>query len=116
MRGAPGSSMRLVDLRQLTVHQLAPLLDEEAALWRAELHWDYQFSIELIKKFLDTHSLAGVVAFEDERPGGIQGFYVVGRAQRNVGRPICFSTICANGNWRTDSGRHYSDAARLSSK
>jgi ribosomal protein S18 acetylase RimI-like enzyme len=76
MRGAPGSSMRLVDLRQLTVHQLAPLLDEEAALWRAELHWDYQFSIELIKKFLDTHSLAGVVAFEDERPVGY-GFYVV---------------------------------------
>jgi len=76
MRVAPGSSMRLVDLRQLSVHQLASLLDEEAALWRSELHWDYQFSIDLIKKFLDTHSLAGVVAFEDERPAGY-GFYVI---------------------------------------
>ncbi len=76
MRIAPGSSMRLVDLRQVSVHQLSPLLDEEAALWRAELHWDYQFSIELIKKFLDTHSLAGVVAFENDRPAGY-GFYVV---------------------------------------
>ena len=76
MRVAPGSSMRLVDLRQLSVHQLASLLDEEAALWRSELHWDYQFSIDLIKKFLDSHSLAGVVAFEDERPAGY-GFYVV---------------------------------------
>jgi ribosomal protein S18 acetylase RimI-like enzyme len=76
LRVAPGSSMRLVDLRQVGVHQLSPLLDDEAALWRAELHWDYQFSIELIKKFLDTHSLAGVVAFENERPAGY-GFYVV---------------------------------------
>ncbi len=76
MRVAPGSSMRLVDLRQLSVHQLSSLLDEEAALWRAELHWDYQFSIELIKKFLDSHSLAGVVAMEGERPAGY-GFYVV---------------------------------------
>jgi ribosomal protein S18 acetylase RimI-like enzyme len=76
LRIAPGSSMRLVDLRQVSVHQLSPLLDEEAALWRAELHWDYQFSIELIKKFLDTHSLAGVVAFENDRPAGY-GFYVV---------------------------------------
>ena len=76
MRMAPGSSMRLVDLRQLNVHQLGSLLDEEAALWREELHWDFQFSIELIKKFLDSHSLAGVVAMEGERPAGY-GFYVV---------------------------------------
>ena len=76
LRVAPGTSMRLVDLRQLGVHQMSSLLDEEAALWRAELHWDYQFSIELIKKFLDTHSLAGVVALENERPIGY-GFYVV---------------------------------------
>jgi ribosomal protein S18 acetylase RimI-like enzyme len=76
MRVAPGTSMRLVDLRQISVNQLSSLLDEEAALWRAELHWDYQFSIELIKKFLDSHSLAGVVAFEGERPVGY-GFYVV---------------------------------------
>jgi ribosomal protein S18 acetylase RimI-like enzyme len=76
MRVAPGSSMRLVDLRQLSVHQLGSLLDEEAALWRTELHWDYQFSTELIKKFLDTHSLAGVATLEDERPVGY-GFYVV---------------------------------------
>src|ERR1700685_1002221 len=76
MRAAPGSSMRLVDLRQVSVHQLSPLLDEEAALWRTELHWDYQFSIELIKKFLDSHSLAGVVAIDDDRPVGY-GFYVV---------------------------------------
>lgn len=68
--------MRLVDLRQLSVQQLTPLLEEEALLWQEELHWDYRFSLELIKKFLDTRSLAGTAAQEDGRPVGY-GFYVV---------------------------------------
>ncbi len=68
--------MRLVDLHQLNAHQLAPLLDEEAGLWRSELHWDYRFSLDLIKKFIDTRSLAGTAAMEGERPIGY-GFYVI---------------------------------------
>jgi ribosomal protein S18 acetylase RimI-like enzyme len=68
--------MRLVDLHQLNAHQLAPLLDEEAGLWRSELHWDYRFSLDLIKKFIDTRSLAGTAAMEGDRPVGY-GFYVV---------------------------------------
>jgi ribosomal protein S18 acetylase RimI-like enzyme len=68
--------MPLVDLRQLTASQLAPLLDEEAQLWRSELHWDYQLSIELIKRFLELHSLAGAAVIENGRATGY-GFYVV---------------------------------------
>jgi hypothetical protein len=68
--------MPLVDLRQLTASQLAPLLDEEALLWRNELHWDYQLSIELIKRFLELHSLAGAAVIENGRATGY-GFYVV---------------------------------------
>jgi len=68
--------MRLVDLRQLDVHELGPLLDEEARLWQEELHWDYRLSLDLIKKFLDSRSLAGFAAMEDGRPSGY-GFYVV---------------------------------------
>jgi mycothiol synthase len=68
--------MRLVDLHQLNAHQLAPLLSEEAGLWRSELHWDYRFSLDLIKKFIDTRSLAGTVAIEGDRPVGY-GFYVI---------------------------------------
>jgi ribosomal protein S18 acetylase RimI-like enzyme len=68
--------MRLVDLHQLNAHQLAPLLDEEAALWRSELHWDYRFSLDLIKKFIDTRSLAGTAAMDGEHPVGY-GFYVI---------------------------------------
>ena len=68
--------MHLVDLRQLNAYQLAALLNEEALLWQDELHWDYRFSLELIKKFLETHSLAGTAAIEDGRAAGY-GFYVI---------------------------------------
>jgi ribosomal protein S18 acetylase RimI-like enzyme len=68
--------MRMLDLRQLPTRQIVPLLDEEAELWRNELHWDYRYSVELIKKFLDLHSLAGYVLLEDSRAAGY-GFYVI---------------------------------------
>jgi ribosomal protein S18 acetylase RimI-like enzyme len=68
--------MPLVDLRQLSASQLAPLLEEEAHLWRSELHWDYQLSIELIKRFLELHSLAGAAVLENGHATGY-GFYVV---------------------------------------
>ncbi|HEV3221143.1 MAG TPA: GNAT family N-acetyltransferase [Candidatus Acidoferrales bacterium] len=68
--------MPLVDLRQLSANQLSPLLEEEAQLWRSELHWDYQLSIELIKRFLELHSLAGAAVVENGRATGY-GFYVV---------------------------------------
>ena len=69
-------AMPLVDLRQLSPQQIAPLLDEEAALWRSELHWDYQLSIELIKRFLEVHTLAGCAVVENGRAVGY-GFYVI---------------------------------------
>jgi ribosomal protein S18 acetylase RimI-like enzyme len=68
--------MPLADLRQLNPSQLSPLLDEEAQLWRSELHWDYQLSIELIKRFLEMHSLAGAAVIENGRATGY-GFYVI---------------------------------------
>jgi ribosomal protein S18 acetylase RimI-like enzyme len=68
--------MPLVDLRQLSASQLTPLLEEEAHLWRSELHWDYQLSIELIKRFLELHSLAGAAVLENGHATGY-GFYVV---------------------------------------
>jgi ribosomal protein S18 acetylase RimI-like enzyme len=69
-------AMPLLDLRQLSPSQLSPLLDEEAKLWRTELHWDYQLSVELIKRFLEIHSLAGAAVVENGRATGY-GFYVI---------------------------------------
>jgi ribosomal protein S18 acetylase RimI-like enzyme len=68
--------IRIVDLRQLNTRQLSPMLEEETQVWREELHWDYRVSIELIKKFLDTHSLTGCVAMDENSPAGY-GFYVI---------------------------------------
>ena len=68
--------MQIVDLRQTTPRQLEPLLEEEAQHWLDELHWDYRPSLSLIRRFLDTHSLAGRAALENGRPAGY-GFYVV---------------------------------------
>ena len=75
-RGIERPGMRILDLRQISTRQLTPLLEEEARVWRNDLHWDYRASMELIKRFLDTHSLAGCVAVDDQRPAGY-GFYVI---------------------------------------
>src|SRR5260370_13815119 len=56
------SFMNIIDLRQTTVRQIDPLLEEEARHWRDEFHWDYRGGLELIKRFLDSHALAGCVA------------------------------------------------------
>ncbi|HXY01411.1 MAG TPA: GNAT family N-acetyltransferase [Candidatus Limnocylindrales bacterium] len=68
--------MNIIDLRQATVRQLEPLLLEEASHWREELHWDYRSALDLIKRFLDAHALAGSVALERETAVGY-AFYVL---------------------------------------
>src|SRR2546429_8741787 len=75
-RAAIRPSMNLLDLRQPTVRQIEPLLEEEARHWRDELHWDYRGALELIKRFLDAHALAGCVAFENGVAVGYT-FYVL---------------------------------------
>jgi len=93
--------MNIVDLRQTTVRQLEPLLEEEARHWREELHWDYRGALELIKRFLEARALAGCVAFEggvaagycfyvlEEQKGLIGGLYVSPKYnQAAVGRRL----------------------------
>jgi len=76
--------MNLVDLRQTTVRQIEPLLEEEARHWRDELHWDYRGALELIKRFLDAHALAGCVAFENGSAAGYS-FYVLEEQKGLIG-------------------------------
>src|ERR1700732_2137596 len=97
----PPSFMNIVDLRQTTVRQIEPLLEEEARHWRDELHWDYRGALDLIKRFLDAHALAGCVAFEngsamgysfyvlEDQKGLIGGLYVSSRfPQTSIGRRL----------------------------
>ena len=67
--------MHISDLRQTHSRALQPLFQEEAEHWRKELYWDYRASQQLIRKFIDSRSLAGYVALEDKHPAGY-GFYV----------------------------------------
>jgi len=93
--------MNIVDLRQTTVRQLEPLLEEESSHWRDELHWDYRGALDLIKRFLEAHALCGSVAFEngiaagysfyvlEEQKGLIGGLYVSTRyPQAPIGRRL----------------------------
>jgi len=82
--GAFGTSMNIVDLRQTSVRQLEPLLEEEASHWRDELHWDYRGALDLIKRFLEAHALCGSVAFENGTPAGYS-FYVLEEQKGLIG-------------------------------
>ena len=75
-RAVPFRLMNIVDLRQTSVRQLEPLLEEEARHWHDELHWDYRGALDLIKRFLDAHALCGCVAFENGSAAGYS-FYVL---------------------------------------
>ena len=57
--------MRIVDLRQVHSRSLESLFQEEIHRWRVELQWDYQPSIDLVRKFIDSHALGGYAAIED---------------------------------------------------
>jgi ribosomal protein S18 acetylase RimI-like enzyme len=93
--------MNIIDLRQVTVRQLEPLLLEEASHWREELHWDYRSALDLIKRFLEAHALSGCVALEsdlaigytfyvlEDHKGLIGGMYVAPRQnQGSIGRRL----------------------------
>ena len=68
--------MQIIDLRQMHSRSLEDLFHEEAHHWQSELHWDYKPSIELIRKFIDSHALGGFAALENGHPAGY-GFYVL---------------------------------------
>src|SRR6266852_1797273 len=83
-RAALRSSMNIVDLRQTSVRQLEPLLEEEARHWHDELHWDYRGALDLIKRFLEAHALCGCVAFENGSAAGYS-FYVLEEQKGLIG-------------------------------
>ena len=76
--------MNIVDLRQISVRQLEPLLEEEARHWHDELHWDYRSALDLIKRFLEARALCGCAAFENNAPAGYS-FYVLEEQKGLIG-------------------------------
>jgi ribosomal protein S18 acetylase RimI-like enzyme len=49
----------IVDLRKISAQHLEPLLADEIHEWRSALHWDFEPSAELVRKYAGTNSLGG---------------------------------------------------------
>ena len=43
---------RAIDLRKISAEDLAPVLEEEAAVWKAGLDWDLRPSTDLVRRFV----------------------------------------------------------------
>jgi ribosomal protein S18 acetylase RimI-like enzyme len=76
--------MELADLRRIQSRQLDEVFSEEQRAWLEELHWDYRPSVELIKRFIDAKSLAGLAVTEAGRALGY-GFYVTEETKALIG-------------------------------
>jgi ribosomal protein S18 acetylase RimI-like enzyme len=69
-------SPSLVDLRYLRSEDLLPLLDEEVAVWRDGLDWDFGKSAELVVRFVDMRALNGFALVENREAVGY-AYYVL---------------------------------------
>jgi ribosomal protein S18 acetylase RimI-like enzyme len=84
----------IVDLQQIAVSDLDPLLNEEVLHWHKRFHWDFRPSAELLRRFLQVNSLYGyamrvdreVIGYSyyvcEARKGLIGDFFV--RAEHNT--------------------------------
>jgi ribosomal protein S18 acetylase RimI-like enzyme len=61
---------QLVELRRVSAEQLSPVLDEEIALWRGGLDWDFRASADLVRKFVQMQALAGFALMRGNRAIG----------------------------------------------
>jgi ribosomal protein S18 acetylase RimI-like enzyme len=64
------TQLEILDLRHFSARQLRPLLERESVVWKERLRWDYESSIELLLKYLDSRILPGFVALDRGRVSG----------------------------------------------
>ena len=74
----------VVELGSLTSAHMAPLLEEEAGAWRADLNWDFRPSADLVRRFVDLHALTGFGLIEGPHVSGY-AYYVCEDAKGLVG-------------------------------
>jgi len=63
--------VEILDLRHFRSADLRPLMEEESAVWSAELDWDYGPSAEMVLRYLDARILPGYAAVEQ---GSLAGY------------------------------------------
>ena len=74
----------LVELHDLTVAQIADLLEEETGQWRQDLDWDFRASADLVRRFVDMRALTGFALLDGHRIAGY-AYYVVEDGKGLVG-------------------------------
>ena len=62
--------MEILDLRHFASSDLRALLEEEVAVWRGTLHWDYRSSADMVLRYADSRILPGFAAIERGRVHG----------------------------------------------
>ncbi len=67
-------TLDLVDLWQIRVDEIEPMLEEEIATWRAELEWDFHASADLVRRFIEVHALNGFALVAGETAVGYAYF------------------------------------------
>jgi ribosomal protein S18 acetylase RimI-like enzyme len=106
----------VVDLRNISVADITPLLDEETAAWRAALDWDFEPSAELVRRFVGMQALNGFALLEgsrtigysyyirEEKKGLIGDLYVVER-ERTAERENALIEATLEALWRSPGVR-----------
>ncbi len=89
----------LVELRRLSAEQLSPVLEEEIALWRAGLDWDFRASADLVRRFIEVQALAGFALMRAGRPIGYC-YYVCEEGKGLIG------DLCVMPAHRTQENEH----------
>jgi ribosomal protein S18 acetylase RimI-like enzyme len=64
----------LVDLWQVRVEELEPLLEEEVRAWRQQLEWDFRASADLVRRFVEVHALNGFALLAGDEAAGYSYF------------------------------------------
>ena len=64
------SPVRVAELRHLRGADLSPLLEEEIAVWRDSLDWDFRGSAGLVHRFLEMQALSGFALLRHGYPVG----------------------------------------------
>ena len=88
--------MEILDLRHFASADLRSLIEEEIAVWRTKLHWDYRASAEMVLRYADSRILPGFAAIERGRVHGYC-FFVYEGAKGVIGDLYVENTAATSG-------------------
>ena len=106
----------VVDLRNISAADLAPLLEEETATWRAALDWDFEPSADLVRRFVGMQALNGFALLEGartigysyyirEEKKGLIGDLYVAENHRTAERENALIEVTLEAMWRSPGVR-----------